>query len=421
MRISVLLDLAFRTGIGAVALVAAPYAPALSLGDAATQSALGQPLRVVVPIGAAPDQALTAACVRVIADAAGAGRPPRLLTGRVTIDRGAAEPRLVVTTRRPVNDPVVRLAVQAGCDGSTRRDYVLLLDPPVVGADATSTAAAARSAMPGPRPHAAPVAIATPRSAVIAREGEPDAAPSPAAMAAAPRQPAILLASPGGSSFIPEATAAGLPRTLSRELAAMPDTALFGLAPWWPLGVALVIVGVLALWLLPIGRRDALEVPAWIAPTARTEPNDSAPGGSTSRTPGRSGHFAAMTEPGPGFPRGNTTGTRAAATTTRAAAATTRGGSARTTRGGLAPAAAKPAPPEDPRFAEFDADLIAERTIRAEWAKAVNDGAIDIGGDSILKAIDDAERATQGAAAPPAQVALDRSLDDELLPNKARR
>jgi len=114
------------------------------------------------------------------------------------------------------------------------------------------------------------------------------------------------------------------------------------------------------------------------------------------------GHFAAMTEPGPGFPRGASNAERAAPqpgpAATQAAATV-----------------------EDPRFAEFDADLVEEQTIRAEWAKAVTDGAIDIGGDSILKAIDQAEREIQGAPAHPAQVALDRSLDDELLTNKARR
>jgi uncharacterized membrane protein len=51
----------------------------------------------------------------------------------------------------------------------------------------------------------------------------------------------------------------------------------------------------------------------------------------------------------------------------------------------------------------------------------MNDSATDIGGDSILKAIDDAEREIQGAPAHPVQVALDRSLDDELLSHKARR
>jgi hypothetical protein len=72
---------------------------------------------------------------------------------------------------------------------------------------------------------------------------------------------------------------------------------------------------------------------------------------------------------------------------------------------------------EDHRFAEFDADLLEGQTIRAEWAKAVSDGAIDIGSDFH-------PRSTRPNAKPrrpahPAQVALDRSLDDELLPNKA--
>ena len=63
---------------------------------------------------------------------------------------------------------------------------------------------------------------------------------------------------------------------------------------------------------------------------------------------------------------------------------------------------------EDRRFADFDADLLEEQTIRAEWAKAVSDGAIDIGSDSILKAIDDAERETQGA--PVASGSRSRSI-----------
>lgn len=410
MRISALLDLAFGIAAGALALVATPCALALALGDAMTQSALGQPLRVAIPISVTADRPLSPACVHVIADASGASGPPRLLTGRVTIDRGAAEARLVVTTARPVDDPVVRLAVQAGCDGSTRRDYMVLLDPPVAGAVSVSAPVSApvappQIAMPESRRHdahpAAPAAAA--HSPVVSRERLPDVAPSLPIVAAVSQQPAVLLSSPRGSSFIPEAAAAGLPRASSTQVASMPNDSSPGLAPWWPLGVALAVVGALALWLLPIGRRHALEAPAWMAPTACTEPNRSVSSESRSRTLGRSGHFAAMTEPGPGFPRGNTT------TTT-------------TTRAGSAPpaTAAKPQPAEDPRFAEFEADLVEERTIRAEWAKAMNDGSTDIGGDSILKAIDDAERAIQGVPAHPAQVALDRSLDDELLPDKKR-
>ncbi|MGH8850899.1 MAG: hypothetical protein ACREYD_07885 [Casimicrobiaceae bacterium] len=424
MRISALVEMVGGIAVGALALLAVPCALALSLGDAVPQSALGQPLRVVVPMGATPGQALTAACVHVIADVAGASGAPRLLTGKVTIDRSTAEPLLVVTTSRPVNDPVVRLAVQAGCEGTTRRDYVLLLDPPAANAVATPaparrTAETAPALASEPRLHQAvptvtaaghlpapapsrktaptPARVAALTLALAREPTVPVSAPQPAVVETA-RQATILLSSPTGSSFIPEASAAGLPHA-SPAFALTPETAQPVLAPWWPLGAALVIVGALALWLVPSRRRESMAPPAWIAPTARTEPNHSVPSGPTSQPFGRAGHFAAMTEPGPGFPRGGATPTRAATNP--------------------APAA-KPEAAEDPRFAEFEADLAEERTIRAEWAKAVDDGAIDIGSDSILKAIDDAEREIQGAPVAPAQAALDRSLDDDLLRHKAR-
>jgi|GEM_PF-5390398 hypothetical protein len=429
MRISTLIAAVAGLITGALVLLAAPCALALSLGDAEPQSSLGQPLRVVVPIEASKAQSLTAACVHVIADAAGGSGPPRLLTGRVTIDRTAAGPQLLVTTARSVNDPVVRLAVQAGCDGTTRRDYVLLLDPP--GATATTAAVAYRRAETTPDATAAAVTAAAHRreeTTVVATSASPrtvkpapsgfvrvatapsdattrEAAPKIAAIEPV-RQPATMLSSSGGGSFIAEAAAAGLPRSSSSQAGLTTDDVELPVAPWWPLAAALLVVGALARWLVPM-RRRSLEPPAWVAPTARTEPNTAISGASTSKTFGKTGHFAAMTEPGPEFPRGTAQAERTATggpTTTRSRPGAVKGA----------------ATIEDHRFAEFDADLLEEQTIRAEWAKAVSDGAIDIGSDSILKAIDEAERETQGAPAHPAQVALDRSLDDELLPNKGR-
>jgi hypothetical protein len=409
MRISNLIAAVTILITGTLALLAAPCVLALSLGEAAPQSSLGQPLRVVVPIDASKAQSSSAACIHVIADAGGGSGPPRLLTGRVTIDRTAAGPQLLVTTTRPVNDPVVRLAVQAGCDGTTRRVYVLLLDPPSAGT--TAVAIVPRGADTTPVVTAAVPRVAKPapsgfvRVATTAREAA-TRAPTPTIAAIEPvRQSTTMLSSSGGSSFIPEAAAAGLPRTSQNGL----TTAEVELpvAPWWPLAAALLIVGALARWLVPM-RRRSMEPPAWVAPTARTEPNPSVSDATTSKTFGKTGHFAAMTEPGPGFPRG-------ASKTERTAP----GAEPTTTRsqpGAVKTAAAS----EDRRFAEFDADMLEEQTIRAEWAKAVSDGAIDIGSDSILKAIDEAERETQGAPAHPAQVALDRSLDDELLPKKSR-
>ena len=432
MRISTLIAAVAGLITGALALLTAPCALALSLGDATTQSSLGQPLRVVVPVDASKAQSLTNACVHVIADAAGGSGPPRLLTGRVTIDRTAAGAQLLVTTAQPVNDPVVRLGVQAGCDGTTRRDYVLLLDPPAAGA---TTAAVAYHPVET-RTETTPVAKAAvrrvakpaPSGFIRVATAAPDAAirePAPTLAAIEPlREPATMASNPGiaaiepvphaatmlssgGSSFIPEAAAAGLPRASQNGLTTA-DVDL-PVAPWWPLAAALLVVGALARWLVPM-RRRSMEPPAWVAPTARTEPNASISASTTSKTFGKTGHFSAMTEPGPGFPRGASSNEERAAPQPEPA-----------TSRSHAVAAKAASPVEDSRFADFDADLVEERTIRAEWAKAVNDGAIDIGSDSILKAIDEAERETEGAPAHPAQVALDRSLDDELLPNKARR
>jgi len=427
---------------GALALLATPFALALSLGEAAPQSSLGQPLRVAVPISAVSGQSLTAACVHVIADAAGGSGPPRLLTGRVTIDRGTAGPQLLVTTARPVDEPVVRLAVQAGCEGSTRRDYVLLLDPPSAGAKPslaqrsadTQPVAVATAPSAGARPLLAHRRIDTQPAAGL-RATHPKAgaidpvisitavAPSTpvaatiAAAEAAPK-PTILPSSPGGSSFIPEASAAGLPRASSGQSGLSTADAEPPVAPWWPLAAALLVVAALARWLVPMRHRSATNPPAWVTPTARTEPNPSVSGRSPVSRAGKPGYFAAMTEPGPGFPRGASNADRGASRVERSASRSDPTPSKPTP---AAAAAIAQSTREDPRFANFDADLIEEQTIRAEWAKAVTDGAIDMGGDSILKAIDDAERAIQGGPAHPAQVALDRSLDDELLPNKAPR
>jgi hypothetical protein len=412
MRISTLLAAVPGVIAGTLALLAAPCVGALSLGDATLQSSLGQPLRVAVPIGSAGGPPLTAACVHVVADTAGSS--PHLLTGRVTIDRGTAGSQLVVTTAGPVNDPVVRLAVQAGCDGTTRRDYVVLLDPPSAGAATWPHAAAAADTKPVA---AAPLArrtnpattAASPAVAHLAPSASGGGAQAPSAVAAEPvHAPATLLPSRGGSSFIAEASAAGLPRASSTQGDLMLADAETQVAPWWPLAAALLVVAALARWLVPMRRRSAMEHPAWVAPTAHTEPNPSVSGGPASKNFRKTGYFAAMTEPGPGFPRGASNANRTASGPEIAKAQS------------QSPAAKAASTIEDRRFADFDADMLEEQTIRAEWAKAVHDGAIDIGSDSILKAIDDAEREIQGPPMHPTQVALDRSLDDELVPRNAR-
>ncbi len=48
---------------------------------------------------------------------------PQLLFGRINVERSPSGTALVITNARPVNDPIVRLTVQAGCEAAMRREY----------------------------------------------------------------------------------------------------------------------------------------------------------------------------------------------------------------------------------------------------------------------------------------------------------
>src|ERR1700730_4136556 len=113
----------------ASALMFSSTADAVALGNGASQSALGQPLRLVIPIVEAGGETINSACLRLVNGGSSEGTP-QLLAARINVDRGASIPRLVVTTAQPITEPAMRLSVQAGCDGTIRRDYVLLFDPP---------------------------------------------------------------------------------------------------------------------------------------------------------------------------------------------------------------------------------------------------------------------------------------------------
>jgi hypothetical protein len=59
---------------------------------------------------------------------------PELQTGRVALERIGSRAQIVLSTPRAVNDPLLRLTLQAGCDNPVRREYVLMLDPAAIEA-----------------------------------------------------------------------------------------------------------------------------------------------------------------------------------------------------------------------------------------------------------------------------------------------
>lgn len=103
----------------------------VTLGAESVESALGQPLVASFRLRGAPEALADATCFRLATSAASDGLP-QITQGTLTLERRQGDPWLVLRSARPVNDPAVRVSLVATCDGTSRRDYVLLLDPPLM-------------------------------------------------------------------------------------------------------------------------------------------------------------------------------------------------------------------------------------------------------------------------------------------------
>ena len=411
------------------ALVAPGPVHGLTLGSVASISSLGQPLRVVIPVALSSGEALNVACVGLVADNIIADMP-QLVTGRVSLEQGTPGPRLVITTAVPVREPALRLAVQTGCGNTTRRDYVLLFDPPsgeapavLATADADEapwarTARQSNAVAAAPR-HNPVIASALPpttwgtpvATAAAAAEARPKAAdkiapgPRPEApvAAAAPTASRELVAVANSSSggFISEAGAASLTRVATPR-ATSPQSLPLTTQPVWytqprPAAAsvwqqmwqyAAVIFGTLGLALVAFvaHRRHRVQT-SWMNPNARS------PVGGETQACALNLSFAELgelTEPNIDAPRAATK--------------------------------LPPVPEPSAEVSELDtllqdiqADMIDERTIKEAWKAAAGDSPLDMGSDSILRAIAAAERDLEIGAPEPGQIVLERALEKDLL------
>ena len=113
-------------------LSACPLLPnpagASSLGEISTISPLGDPFRAEIPL-LNPSPSITAACFRLTRDSPDAiDDIPWLTNAQITVM--SSPPRLVISTRRQVVDPVIQLAIYSSCEASLTRHYTALLSPP---------------------------------------------------------------------------------------------------------------------------------------------------------------------------------------------------------------------------------------------------------------------------------------------------
>jgi hypothetical protein len=395
--------IAAATALVIATVIASSSAHAMLLGDAVVRSAPGAPLRVVIPLGPSPGEAVEASCFRLVAPA-GSGGP--MVTARVSLERTAATPRLVVTTPNAFADPVARFAIESGCGGTTRRNYALVLDPRASNAGMrtipTASSSSASTREPGQERFKTAPGAASVTSAAWEPVEAPRAAPSRAAVTAenaadadATKPPEKAVAPPGS------VLVAGRPAAIAQRPPGVAEEDPANLM--WYLG-APIAMGVIALGVLFATRRPTPAMPDWTRGGAYSGPRSHT---DMSAQPVTLSRF----DPTP-MPKLSTT-------------QRPDGASLRFVKPGIAANTLRRKTASDPSTLDTliddvsEADKQEERAVREAWAAARH--AVEKDEDNpILKAIDEAERELLFVPPPPTEEATDRSLDDDLLSNPPR-
>ena len=132
------------------AIAVTPIAFGLSFGGERVLSYLGQPLRLAIPLLGATGDSLDQGCFRVVTPSRADGLAV-ISQARIELQTSSSPPLLIVRSSRAVDDPIVRVSVEAGCDNPIRRDYTILLDlPPVQANDGNAPRATPLVAPPLP-------------------------------------------------------------------------------------------------------------------------------------------------------------------------------------------------------------------------------------------------------------------------------
>ncbi|MEN3109891.1 FimV family protein [Uliginosibacterium paludis] len=132
-----------------------PASHALGLGSASTRSRVDSPIRIEIPIQSGSAESVDLQCVSLASQPVNRTDDlPWLSKAKLTLETHNGQALLVISAPA-TSQPVIMLGVLIRCDTAFRRDYTILLDPPLIrDTQDPKTPPAPQAAAPVPQPPA---------------------------------------------------------------------------------------------------------------------------------------------------------------------------------------------------------------------------------------------------------------------------
>jgi len=209
-----------KLALGSALLVAVTQTLATGLGPTQGDVIIGRPFDILVQTRVEPGQGLADLCLQVRLQYGESQVPGASLSTSLQSTGAGGEALLRVRSTEPINEPIVTLGLQVGCQTVFRRTYTLLADwipvQAVAAADPAAAALVAPALVPRPMPNGA---AATPAAAAVVPAAPP------------PEQTPIRLSAPAARPAGLERLRSKAPPRLAQVPAAAPAAIATPAAP----------------------------------------------------------------------------------------------------------------------------------------------------------------------------------------------
>lgn len=111
--------------------LSASGAHAISVGQIDVRSRLGEPLTATVALNFNDNETFSPSCVRVIPSTNPEDLVPGVPRAKLAVEPRPAGALLTISSTQTIEEPAVRLLLEIGCVSPLRREFVILLDPPL--------------------------------------------------------------------------------------------------------------------------------------------------------------------------------------------------------------------------------------------------------------------------------------------------